>query len=287
MASKITLKNLQDQEFSITHPDGAGAVSIDSNDIFKKSETESNIASFNKGMKNLLINSSFKVNQRTYVSGTNTTTTNQYCHDRWRVVTLGQNVTFTETNGVVTVTAPAGGYEQIIENINNIGGNYVVSNEGTASVSVYTSTDNITYTQVTPANGVYAITGGTYIKVKFTSGTIRKPQFEKGTISTAWEERLFGTELSLCQRYFSKGLVTARGYAAGPNVLISVPFYYPVSMRVVPTVNLTDGGGRSNLYSVVVGTPGFDVYSNRLEITAAASGDFRALHDIWTASAEL
>ena len=121
------------------------------------------------------------------------------------------------------------------------------------------------------------------------SGTfdIAQVQLEEGSVATPFEQRPYGLELSLCQRYFSRGLVTARGYATGPSAIISVPFYYPVSMRVVPTLTLTDRGGRSNLSSIVIGTPGDDVYSNRLEITSAASGDFRALHDIWTAEAEL
>ena len=33
MASQIILKNGQDQEFSITHPDNVGAININSNDI--------------------------------------------------------------------------------------------------------------------------------------------------------------------------------------------------------------------------------------------------------------
>ena len=35
MAGSIKIKNLQDAEFTLTHPDGAGAVSIDSNNIAK------------------------------------------------------------------------------------------------------------------------------------------------------------------------------------------------------------------------------------------------------------
>ena len=42
MASQIILKNGQDQEFSITHPDNVGAVQINSNDIATKLDLDIN-----------------------------------------------------------------------------------------------------------------------------------------------------------------------------------------------------------------------------------------------------
>ena len=116
--------------------------------------------------------------------------------------------------------------------------------------------------------------------------TIAQVQLEEGSVATPFEQRPYGLELSLCQRYFSIGQVTARGAASGPNNYLSVPFYFPVSMRVVPTVTLTNAGGRYNLVSVIIGGEG-DSYSRRFEIISEAAGDFRAIGDIWTASAEL
>ena len=59
MGSKIALKNAQDQEFSINHNDNAGAISINSSDISLKSQTESEIAPYNKGFKNYIIDGRF------------------------------------------------------------------------------------------------------------------------------------------------------------------------------------------------------------------------------------
>lgn len=205
------------------------------------------------GLKNLLINANGLVNQRGYVSGTATTSANQYTVDRWRVVTLGQNLTFTTTNGVTTFTAPAGGVEQIIENLNVIGGEYVISFTGTAVVSISQSTDNVTYTAVTPVSGKYTITGGKYVKVNFSGGTFSLPQFEKGTTATPFEQRPYGLELSLCQRYLSTsfqegavisqpdGLTVAQTGCTCQNDAFTQAggqVDFPVTMRVAPTVSI-------------------------------------------------
>jgi hypothetical protein len=44
------------------------------------------------GVRNLVINGNFAINQRAYVSGAATSGANQYTLDRWRVVTSGSAV---------------------------------------------------------------------------------------------------------------------------------------------------------------------------------------------------
>ena len=188
--------------------------------------------------KNLLINPNFLVNQRGYVSGTNTTVANQYCHDRWRVVTSGQNVTFTTTNNVVTVTAPAGGYEQVIENINVQSGDYKISHEGTATISVAESTDNVTYTTLSlNANGTYTLTGGKYVRVRFSSGTIIKPQVEFGSVRTSFENRSIGLEELLCMRYYEKRTNLSLGATLSAAYLYSSKAQFFTRKRVAPSIS--------------------------------------------------
>ena len=189
------------------------------------------------GYKNLLINPNFLIKQRDYVSGTNTTAANQYAHDRWRISTIGQNVAFTTTNNVTTVTAPSGGYEQVIENINVQSGDYKISHEGTATISVAESTDNITYTTLTiNVNGTYTLTGGKYVRVRFSSGTVIKPQVELGSVRTPFEQRPIGLELSLCQRYYQT-LNTTFSETVSSNGGVSVKTApLATTMRTQPTV---------------------------------------------------
>ena len=88
------------------------------------------------GMRNVLINGNPLINQRGYVSGTATTGANEYTLDRWRVMTLGQSITFTDSNNVRTVTAPAGGVEQVVEGESLLSGTYTLSWTGTATATV-------------------------------------------------------------------------------------------------------------------------------------------------------
>lgn len=82
MPGVFKIKNLQDAEFTLTHPDGVGAVSIASNDIAKVSTIESSIAPYNKGFKNYIINGGFNVNQ--YPAFSNSS--DGYKFDRWLIV---------------------------------------------------------------------------------------------------------------------------------------------------------------------------------------------------------
>jgi hypothetical protein len=54
-------------------------------------------------------------------------------------------------------------------------------------------------------------------------------QLEKGTVATSFDWRPYGTELALCQRYYSA--ITAYFYSSS-----DIPIYYKTSMRVNPTL---------------------------------------------------
>jgi hypothetical protein len=73
-------------------------------------------------------------------------------------------------------------------------------------------------------------------------------QLEKGTTATPFEQRLYGTELALCQRYYSKsylqtvvpGTASATGAPArfvdAVSNYASIQIFFPQSMRTTPTV---------------------------------------------------
>lgn len=180
--------------------------------------------------RNLLINAGGWVNQRGAVSGAATGSANQYTLDRWRVVVSGQNLTFSAAAPDVTMTAPAGGLEQVIEGANVIGGVYTLSWTGTATATVNGAA-------ITNGGNTASLSANTNVTIRFSSGTVLRPQFELGTVATPFERRLLGTEIQLCQRYFWMmlgGGVYAHGMAASSGVLIT--FQFPVVMRANPTL---------------------------------------------------
>jgi hypothetical protein len=181
------------------------------------------------GFKNRLINAQGLINQRTYVSGTATTTGNQYTLDRWRVVSSGQNLTFTTTNNETTFTAPAGGVEQVIEGLNLESGTYTLSWTGTATATVDgTSVAN---------GGQVTVVGGTNATVRFIGGTFKYPQFEKGSTATSFDYRSYSTEREMCKRYFIRYSGSGVGYLIGQvNGLTTAYFTVQAVMRAAPTV---------------------------------------------------
>ena len=192
-----------------------------------------NVASINGGpiggMRNALINGNPFTNQRGYVSGTATSGANQYTLDRWRVASAGQSITWTDSQNARTVTAPAGGVEQVIEGLNLIGGSYVLSWVGTATATV---------AGAAVANGAtVTLAGGVDTTVRFSNGTFALAQLEPGTRATPFERRPTGTELALCQRYFQYfGAGTSGQEETATLASIGGPFL--VAMRAAPSVTL-------------------------------------------------
>jgi hypothetical protein len=224
-----------------------------------------NVASINGGpiggSRNALINGNPTINQRGYVSGTATSGANQYTLDRWRVVTSGQSITWTDSANVRTVTAPAGGVEQVIEGVNLGTGTYTLSWTGTATATVGGTA---------VANGTtVSVTGGVDLTVRFIGGTFSLAQFEPGTRSTIFERRSYGQELALCQRYYQSVSGDFAGYLIQNDAIFwGIPF--AVSMRAAPTVTFsgyTFVPATTNLSANTVSTSGFTV-----QLAAGASG---------------
>lgn len=227
------------------------------------------------GMRNLIINGNFAVNQRGYVSGAATSGANQYTLDRWRVVTSGQNITFSASANGRIVTAPAGGMEQVIEGANIVGGTYNISWTGTATCTV----DGVAKT----SGASFTLTAGTDATVRFTSGTVSLVQVEPGTATTAFEQRNYPAELLLCGRYFRPWEV---GYSdATATSSTRYGFTQFPEMRTTPTVvNVAAIGTQANVSSIAFN----DVTARglRMDITPTASATVLCRRSI-TLSAEI
>lgn len=229
------------------------------------------------GLRNLVINGNFAINQRAYVSGTATTGANQYTLDRWRVVTSGQSATFAASGNGNLVTAPAGGIEQVIEGASIAGGTYTINWTGTATCTVGGTT--------LAKGATFTLTAGANATLLFSGGTVGEVQVEPGTVSTVFEARPYGLELMLCQRYYEVG-----GYYAGYywvsswGAVRSDRISFVVPKRAMPTIGGSFSGGGWTGSWVVSGvlTTGFLIANNATTNTGAFTTEVN-----YTASAEL
>lgn len=216
------------------------------------------------GLRNKLINARGDINQRGYVSGTATSGANQYTVDRWRVVTSGQNLSWTTSGNDRAFTAPAGGVEQVVEASNIDTGTYALSWTGTATATVNgTSVAN---------GGTIALTGGATATVKFSSGTFSLPQLELAVV-TPFERRPYGLELALCQRYYFQTSYARLVGAATSTSAVQFAVQCPVPMRTTPTATGTVAGqmftynnGGINITSATYTAGSFDGHIVNLQI---------------------
>lgn len=188
------------------------------------------------GLVNLLDNAGFTINQRGYVSGTAVGAANTYTLDRWRVVTSGQALSWSDSAGIRTLTAPAGGLEEVIEGSRIAADTYVLSWIGTAAATVNGS--------AITNGGTIALSGGADATVRFSNGTVALPQFQRGRVPTPFEWRHPADELLRCQRYFERldfNVATSLGTGSvevtptPPRPAgIAMPFRVP--KRVTPTI---------------------------------------------------
>lgn len=113
---------------------------------------------------------------------------------------------------------------------------------GTFNVGSYYTKNTFTISNLPAgvANGLQIIflpnNGGA-----FTSGfiTFLNVQLEEGSVGTSFEQRPYGLELSLCQRYYwpiPAGYLRMYGYGLAGNAF-SYSFKLPTKMRVTPTVD--------------------------------------------------
>jgi hypothetical protein len=171
---------------------------------------------------------------------------------------------------------------------------YTISSANTWQQIVLTITGPTTGTWVGATNGIglqiklslgtgstYSGTAGAWVSsdlvqptgsvsVVGTSGAtwyVTGVQLEIGTQATPFERRPYGTELSLCQRYFWSG----RGaIATGHYLMYNISYTdwlgnfgsFPVTMRATPTMSFTGGSG-TNCSSVSVTAQSPDSFSHK------------------------
>ena len=139
-----------------------------------------------------------------------------------------------------TITCPAGGLGQKVEDLNIAGGTYIISWTGTAACTV----DGDAKT-----NGAsVTLTANTQADVIFSSGTLKNPQLEEGAKVTNFEYRNIGSELTMCQRYYEiiglpstdNNFILCVAQAQSSDSCYGSIGY--VAKRTIPSITLPDTG---------------------------------------------
>ena len=119
-----------------------------------------------------------------------------------------------------------------------------------STVTLTTTMQKFTYTATLPANTTQVAIAVAYIPTG-TAGAndwyqITGLQLEKGSTATSFDYRPYGTELSLCQRYYQFSFYhqTAAGTASADGVV-----FLPVQMRASPSIVFSDSAGTVNKYT--------------------------------------
>ena len=118
-------------------------------------------------------------------------------------------------------------------------------------------------------------------------------QLEKGSTATAFDYRPYGTELSLCQRYFQiYAGMTIEGYASGTQLRLTTMFPLPVEMRAAPTRTVVTAPTLINIRGNSTTYAGF-AYTNPTtkiayqSMESAAAGYMQYVNGTESLSAEL
>lgn len=249
---------------------------------FKKLSIRNLKSSINSGFKNYIINGKKAVNQRELKS-----TDNSYNQDRWY------------KSGV--------NWFQGIEGNNNLisGKKYTLSWIGEATASYYVGTatsatiNSQSFTAI--ANGSsfeLNIATGQNLWIKFVSDSIGSTfdyvQLEEGSVATPFENRPYGLELSLCQRYWRQGNagVTVQGEGGAANFMgavfsgseYGVTILFDTEMRIAPSIIATDIYSSSFPAGSAISSSARGITIRKTANSTANAGRFIVS---WTAEAEL
>ncbi len=190
---------------------------------------------------NLIINPSFTINQRVYVSAA-VLAANTYAHDRWKAGATGGDYSFTQLDTSTQITIAAGkSLIHVVDTPNVVGGTYTLSWTGTAQARFGINTK-------TPA-GAYAVSpittsgqlAATMMAVEFTAGTLSEAKLETGSNVTTYVARLLEEEFSLCLRYFESMKLAAGVISVGQidsTGTIQVVLSFNSVKRLSPTITL-------------------------------------------------
>ena len=146
------------------------------------------------------------------------------------------------------------------------------TNSGTAGA--WASSD---FDSATGATSVVGTNGATFY--------ITGVQLEKGSTATSFDYRPYGTEFSLCQRYYFERTLSAVGFfASGSGQTLYQSIDSPVTMRAAPTSYPISGASNLNCTIATVASSTTDI---RVDVSSTTTGQNYSLGGVIKASAEL
>jgi len=106
-------------------------------------------------------------------------------------------------------------------------------------------------------------------------------QLEEGTAASPFENRLYGTELALCQRYYSTGVwATGAAYPSAAGAISRSSTSFKVTMRATPTVTSTSAGyfnaSSITFNSITVDGSAFDISQSGSAGNYTGAGTYKA-----------
>lgn len=200
------------------------------------------------GLRNVIINGGFTINQRAYVSAA-ALAAGSYGHDRWKAGAGGGDYSFTQLANYTQITIAANKtLIQVVEDRNVVGGQYVLSWVGNCQARYGINGAAPSGTYANSPIVIAAASAGQSISVEFgngaSAGTLAFVQLELGTADpTDFEVRPDLLEKMLCQRYCwlmgkTSGMPLVDGGNDSTTAFLGV-VQFPVEMRVAPTLVTT------------------------------------------------
>jgi hypothetical protein len=247
--------------------------------------------------RNLLINSSFYVNQdnRTLGASNITLAAGEYLVDGWRAGDGGAVVNF---GGIYVVgdarvmTIVSGSVQCPFEwyRIQGLGYSYTLSWLGSSKGNLY-------QTNVIGGNtpsGTSPVRGGlssapvvsTHYWAEFGVGSVTRPQLEFGSTQTPYEYRTASAELMECQRFFNRVNCSVRAFSGSAGATYECTINWP-EMRAIPTIGAATVGTTLNVTTINLFASPTLKSGGRFSMVATAVGDSYALSYSYPLNARL
>jgi len=207
--------------------------------------------------KNIIINSDYNINQRSYVNGTSVSSGTKM-YDRW--VCWSSNSNMSVSGIVCTLDHASGGTAgQIYQGIEAgqiiAGRQYTLSWKGTATITLWHNNGGTANFQSSP----YTFTAGTdhnsllwdYVIARGDGATISELKLEEGSTATIWEKPDVGEELIRAKRFTQVIFINAWTLLPmcvndGTTAIHSAMYPLEVEMMVTPVLESVSATG--NMY---------------------------------------